>query len=599
VSSPFVAQPAPSATSLNSQPSTLNSLPNLFPCLVITAFAAVALGIGLAFACGGVSFGPAVGALIGGALAGGFAFWQMPRPVASRRVHPVEWALLAVFACASLRAFLWLLYVKDNELHILSPNNLGDLPLHLDFIRYLASGVPFWPESPILAGGPLEYPIGADFFNSLLLAAGLPVERGLVWVGLAGAAATAAALWRWGRGFALAAFLFGGGLAGFAWIQIAFSGRVYLPDYQAAATWKNLFLALFVTQRGLLLALPAGLFLLAHWRDRILRGGRGFLPGWAALLLYATMPLHNVHAFLALSILLGGMFVFACDRAARRRALVFVGCALVPATLCAWLVTGGFSAGGGVHLQFGWMQHAEKDVSPAWFWLRNFGLYLVLWAALIVVAIFRRDRETLGLVLPATLLFAACCVVSFAVWPWDNTKILLWAWLAVAPGIWATFLQPLYGWARAVLCVVLFFTGALSLVAGLDSRHDYKIVDLDLVENAAGAVRGLDANARFACAPEYWHPLIVLGRKVAVGYDGHLWSHGLKYADQMRDLDALMDAEEGEWEQAARRLRVDYLYWGTPEEERWPGSDKTWSTRCPVAAQGEDFTIYDLRSLRR
>jgi len=596
VSSHFEAPAAHRATlPLDSQRSVLN----LFPCLVIAAFAAVALGLALAFVCHGLSLAPAVTALLGGVVAGGIAFRQMPRGTTPARVHPVEWALLAIFACASLRAFLWLLYAKDNELHILSPNNLGDLPLHLDFIRYLASGVPFWPESPILTGEPLKYPIGADFFNSLLLAAGLPAERGLVWVGLAGAAATAAALWRWGRGFALAAFLFGGGLAGFAWIQIAFSGRVYLPDYQAEATWKNLFLALFVTQRGLLLALPAGLFLLADWRNRFLRGERGLLPSWAVLLLYATMPLHNVHAFLALSVMLAGMFAFAPDRATRLRALVFVACALVPATLCAWIVTGGFSAGGGVHLQLGWMQHSEKGVPAWWFWLRNFGLYLVLWIVLLVVALFRRQRETLGIVLPATLLFLACCVVSFAVWPWDNTKMLLWAWLAVAPCIWLGLLAPMHWLGRAVVCVVLFFTGALSLFAGLDSRHDYKLVDLDLVENAAGAVQGLDANARFACAPEYWHPLIMLGRKVAVGYDGHLWSHGLKYQDKMRDLDALMDADEGEWEQAAQRLHVDYLYWGAPEEERWPGSDKTWSTRFPVAAKGEDFTIYDLRSATR
>ncbi len=150
--------------------------------------------------------------------------------------------------------------------------------------------------------------------------------------------------------------------------------------------------------------------------------------------------------------------------------------------------------------------------------------------------------------------------------------------------------------ARAVVCGVLFFTGALSLVAGLDSRHDYKLVDLDIVENTADAVRGLDCERPLRCAPEYWHPLIMLGRKVAVGYDGHLWSHGLKYQDKMRDLDALKDADEDEWEQAARRLHVDYLYWGAPEEDRWPGSDKDLELALPRRREGADFTIYDLRS---
>ena len=46
-----------------------------------------------------------------------------------------------------------------------------------------------------------------------------------------------------------------------------------------AVEWKNLFLALFVPQRGFLLALPAGLLLLWSWRRRLLRGE----PGLAGL----------------------------------------------------------------------------------------------------------------------------------------------------------------------------------------------------------------------------------------------------------------------------------------------------------------------------
>ena len=569
--------------------------------LLVAAFAAVALGLALAFAGGGLSATPSALALIGGAAAGAFAFRGMPRePSAARKLHPVEWLVIGIFALASLRAFLWLCYVKSEELHILSPNNLGDLPLHMDFIRYLASGVRFWPESPILSGETLKYPIGADFFNSLLLDSGLPLEQGLVWVGLAGAALTGAALWRWGRGFAIAAFIFGGGLAGFALLHDydALSGQAPLPDFQSKAEWKNLFLALFVTQRALLFALPAGLFLLDHWRSRYLRGERGLLPGWAALLLYATLPLYNVHAFLTLSVILAGMFAFARDTAARRESLLFVAISFLPAALCAALVTGGFSAGGGVHWEPGWQQPKEGGfISHVWFWLREFGLYLVLWAALAVAAIVRGPRETRAIVLPATAMFLVSCFVSFAPWPWDNTKIMLWCWLAVAPCLWSDFLKPLHVAARIAVCIALFFTGAISLAAGLDSRHDYSVVDISYVREAASAVKNLPAESRFACAPEYWHPLLILGRKIAVGYDGHLWSHGLTYngknADKILEFQNLMLGGPG-WEESARKLDVDYIYWGNPEEDRYPGSLKPWENKLRIAAQGPDFAIYAL-----
>ncbi len=562
--------------------------------LLTAAFAAVALGVALAFAFGGVTPAVAWLALLGGLLTGVAAGRDCPASAAaSPPRHPVEWLVIATFALVCFRAFFWLLYPKGPDWFILSPNNLGDLSLHLAFIQNLAAGVPFWPASPILTGEPLKYPLAADLLNALLLRVGLPLEAGLVWVALGGSILTVIALWRWGGAFALAAFLFGGGLAGFGWLREAVAtGHFAFADLQGEATWKNLFLALFVTQRGLLLALPAGLLLLAHARSRWLRGEPGVLPGWAALLLYATMPLHNVHAFLYLSVALAFTFIFA-PAPARWRCLGFVAAAVVPATLCAGLVTGGFAVSKGIHFLPGWMQNDEKGVPAWWFWLRNFGLYLPLGAALLGLAIHRRSREQLAIALPAAVVFAACVFVSFAVWPWDNTKLLLWCWLAVAPGIWTELLAPLRLPLRAAVCFVLFFTGAVSLVGGLDNRHGYRLASLTEVEAVGSAVRPIPVTARFAGAPEFAHPLLLAGRNLVVGYDGHLWSHGLDYGGKMADLENLMRGAP-DWRERAQRLGANYLYWGEMEDRRFPLSSKPWVAECPVVARDATFTIYRL-----
>lgn len=575
--------------------------------LTVAAACVVALGIAMTFAFGGLTFAAALIALGGSVLAGGVAFAQMRPPERGDRIHPAEWLVIAAFILASLRAFLWLLYRDGDKLMILSPNNLGDISLHLDFIRYFASGIPFWPDNPIFASEPLRYPLGADFFNSVLLVAGVPVEQGLVWVGLSGCALTAMALWRWGRGFAMAAFLFGGGLAGFMFVRhwLTGSGDESLTNPEAQLAWKNLFLALFVTQRALLFALPAGLFLLDDWRSRFVRESPPLLPAWASLALYATLPLFSLHSFFYLSIALAGMFCFAASRNARFGALTFVGLAFLPATICVFLVTAGFGTTGGLHILPGWLQadaipkgatsDAQKIWAQVWFWPENFGFYLVLWAGLAVIAIIRGPRETRAIVLPATFMFLLCAFVSFAVWPWDNTKILIWAWLAVAPCLWTDLIRPLHVAGRAVVCVVLFFSGALFLVTGLDGRHGYVLTKQSLVDTTASAVRDLDPNATIACAPEYAHPLILLGRKIAVGYDGHLWSHGIDYGESMKALGHLIDADPG-WENAARKLGADYLYWGRPERQRYPASAHAWRS-LPVAARGDGFVIYDLRGL--
>ena len=114
-----------------------------------------------------------------------------------------------------MRSFCWLLYIDGSELKIQSPNNLGDLSLHITMIKNFASGVRLWPDNPIYAFSKLRYPAGIDLFNALLCLVHVDLMRGLVWTGLLGSLATFYAFFRWGGTFGVAGFLFNGGIAGF------------------------------------------------------------------------------------------------------------------------------------------------------------------------------------------------------------------------------------------------------------------------------------------------------------------------------------------------------------------------------------------------
>ena len=178
--------------------------------------------------------------------------------------------MAACFAVFALRCFCWLLYIDGAELRIQSPNNLGDLALHITHIRYFANGVPLWPANPIYTFSQhLRYPAGADLFNALLSCVGVDLIRGLVWVGLLASVATFYAFYRWGGAFAVAGFLFNGGIAGFQVLN-----NLKVLDYQGdkSIAWKSVPLTMFVTQRGLLYAIPAGLLLLWSWRQRFRTG---------------------------------------------------------------------------------------------------------------------------------------------------------------------------------------------------------------------------------------------------------------------------------------------------------------------------------------
>ncbi len=506
----------------------------------------VSVAVLLALIGGGLSLPIAAGSFFCGACAGFFA-WKRTNDDPTSSPNQWDVMMFVVFALASLRSFLWLIYPSGDFLMVQSANNLGDISKHLQIIRYLAAGASFWPESPFLVGAPLNYYIGVDVWNSLLLLCGVPAERGLIWVGLAASPLAAWALWRWGGALGLAVFLFNGGLAGF---QVFQTHEVI--DFQSELAWKNFFLAMFVTQRGMLYALPASLLLWSAWRESFFRG-RNIVPAWVCFLIYATMPLFSAHAFLALSAVLAGIFVFQKD--ARLKLLIFVGCAFVPATLCAYLVTGGFSIESGLRFLPGWMQ----GNAGVWFWVLNFGISLPLMAILAWKIIASDDPELRSFAWIGVFLFIVPCFVAFAPWEWDNTKIFLWSWLLCAPYVWKHLILPLPVAARYGLCFVYFFSGAISLAGGLINKTGYHLVRISEINEARAALENVPPLATIATEPHHGNPVVLLGRPVVCGYEGMLWAHGLEYKDKWSILHDALSKDPG-WENQLRELGVTWVY---------------------------------------
>lgn len=496
------------------------------------------------------------------------AFVATPRSAGPRPKTFWDWVMIVVFAVASARAFLWLLYQEGDSWKVLSPNNLGDLALHISFINWFAATPEWWPSSPILAGDTLRYPPGSDLFNALLLCVGVPVTSGLIWCGVIGAALAGYALWRWGGAVALAAFLFNGGLAGFMVVRFGWGA-----DPDAAMDWKNLFLTLFVTQRGFLFALPAGLLLLATWRTESFGSpARKLMPLPLQVLLLCSMPLFSIHTALFLGATMVGLFLLVPSS---RRGISLLGLLAWPAmAFFGWLVSSGCGGPSAVH---------ALGVAPGWmadgtirFWIWNFGIALPL--ALLLCGVLARkggDREARAFVWPAAVVFALCMVVRFAPWPWDNMKLMLWSWLVVAPYLWSVLFEKRPLFLRIAAVILLFGSGAITLAAGLDSRHGYEMVKPSDLHKAAATLKGLPAGEVIACAPEYNQPALMLGHPVVCGYEGHLWSHGLDYKKRWEILESIMKGES-DWRENAKELGVSHIYWGDLEAKRWPESKLPW-----------------------
>ena len=387
------------------------------------------------------------------------------------------WAVAICFATFAVRSFCWLLYIDSSELKIQSPNNLGDLSLHLTLIKNFANGVALWPDSPIFVFSTLRYPAGVDLFNALLSMVHVDLLIGLVWVGLLSSLAIFYGFYRWGGTFAVAGFLFNGGIAGFQFLK-----TFKFLDYQGTAAdiahksiaWKSIALSMLVTQRGWLYAIPAGLVLLWHWREKFFSQGaaisqppsvpekdggletaaprrKGPLPWWVELSIYASMPLFHLHTFIALTIVLvvGLFFERASElksivnlvrndglagigrlishpktwpeifRGApiRRHAAALLIAAFIPATFFVWLTTDQFRAASVLKWHPGWAQDSTELGAP-FFKLgpkdfgssTSFGLLLQKTWNGVIAPLFQFWLPNFGLWVPLALGLVGLCV---------------------------------------------------------------------------------------------------------------------------------------------------------------------------------------------
>jgi len=563
------------------------------------------------------------------------------------------WLLGVCFLMFAVRSFCWLIYIDGTELRIQSPNNLGDLSLHITLTRNFANGVALWPDNPIYVFSKLRYPAGMDLFNALLCLVHVDLIRGLVWTGLLASLATFYAFFRWAGAFGVAGFLFNGGTAGFE-----FFDKLKFSDYQGvnAIAWKSIALSMFVTQRGLLYAIPAGVLLLWHWREKFFCRGpvagvgdsgtpsdslqqRGPLPFWVELSLYASMPLFHVHTFLALSIVLFFLFIFECvqplkfivelvrtegiggvrrsisEPAGRRKlvgetrmhALKVVACALLPAFFFVWLTTDHFRAGSILKPHLGWVM-ADPTFGRAslfQFWFDNFGIFIPLALLLIGLCGWRawknglkwnqESSQAIAFLLPALAIFVSGLLFQFAPWQWDNLKLMMWGYFLVLPFLWKDLLAHWNLPARALVCIALFGSGFISLFGGLSvGRPGFGIANRIELAGVGDAVHSLPVEARFAAYPTFNHPLLLQGRKLVLGYPGHLWSQGFaNYTGVNNLLNQLMQGAEN-WREIARTLHVRYIFWGREETSNYAGSKRPWEATAPVVASGPWGAIYDL-----
>jgi hypothetical protein len=198
----------------------------------------------------------------------------------------------------------------------------------------------------------------------------------------------------------------------------------------------------------------------------------------------------------------------------------------------------------------------------------------------------------LAFVIPGIAIFLLAYLFKMAPWEWDNLKIMIWGYFLVLPLLWTELIRRWDISIRVGICIALFWSGFVSLFGGLAVKG-FAFANRGEVDGLGVATRTLPVEARFAAYPIYNHPLLLQGRKVVLGYPGHLWTQGFDYHDAEGKLRSLMQGASN-WQENARALHVRYIFWGREEQLNYPAGPRPWEGTLTLVASGTWGAIYDL-----
>jgi len=171
---------------------------------------------------------------------------------------------------------------------------------------------------------------------------------------------------------------------------------------------------------------------------------------------------------------------------------------------------------------------------------------------LLMAGLFYLWTDIRGRVLFFSLPFALCFIVPnlfrLAPWVWDNNKVLIYWWLAFAPlvafvlvRLWRASLA--WRFVAVLLLLVQTAAGSLDVWRAASGTVERQVYDARELEFADVIKKETPPGAVILHAPTYNDPVYLTGRRSFMGYPGHLWSHGIAYAEREAELKAIFTAQ--------------------------------------------------------
>lgn len=488
-------------------------------------------------------------------------------------------------------------------------NNLGDLPLHIHYITSFLFADNLPPKNPIFSGLPLRYPFLCDFYSAIFWFATGKMEASLEIPGMVLGISFLIIFYQWtvrltsshlAGAIAPLLFFLNGSMGWWIWIRDLFHGKVFSHSYsmysKGGFEWGNIFYTLWVPQRSLQFAFPLILFLWAIALEAAKeKNTRKFL---FLAFLAGGLPFFHGHAVIVLTVIGCGLLIRYPSKS-----WLFL---LIPLTLF-WFpqvlylaqMIGGKSLESlsFIHFDFGWQ---SKGFEVFWFWLKNTGPFipLLIWSFWVFHKKKSNQEGPILFALGGLVIFLLGNLVVFAPWSWDNFKILIFWYLACLPlvslGL-VSIIRSRFLWLRplAFICIfMLIFSGILDLSHALWKRGENNLfLSISQIKVSEKIKAQTPKKALILIAPTYNSAVVLTGRGLFMGYEGHIWSHGYNSRKRKTNLKKMVKGDD-----QAKTLFNQYgithiLYGGREKQE---GFDRNYFDReFTLIFQNDGFRLYE------
>lgn len=465
--------------------------------------------------------------------------------------------------------FLGLSLIQTNEgIQTIWANNYGDACFHLGMINSFAFGENFPPELQIFSGTLLSYP----FFMNLWTASIWWINDsyyslGLIW------------LIQWIICWCLVfhflrgninqllpwVILFAGGT--FAYLSDAIKDPTLAPAHSfihKGYPWAPFLTTIWIPQRTTQLGLVAILAALFLFHSNTKKSSRRENKLILAGLILAFSVLAHAHFFLATVLYIGGSLLLRTFNKVEAKNFLRFAICLAPSLLFYPFIhskTKIFSV-----MKQGWMTWSELPndrllniiYNSFIMWANNAPVWLFALGLLWIIA--KKTQRTNLLVI--LLLFIAGNVVNLAYWDWDQIKFFI-ALYVISISFWAS-LRSKKALAAQIFAVVLIVPGLFETSRVLKKVDTLTLYNKAELEQAEQIKKATEPTAVILAKPDHNSPITLTGRKLYSGYEGTLWSHGIKHEERSEKMKSLKN-----FASCKDEVCPDYLYWSEREKGYW------------------------------